>query len=395
MDVPNIPLTGNQAANASVMILMPAIRSFLAAFLCVAIVPAVIPAQQPAASTTPASVAPGDEDQDYRFTTTVKEVAVPVTVMDRDGSIVNGLKPYQFHLNDNGKDQDIHVDVSYEPISLVVAIQANSSVDAILSQVRKIPELLNQFVIGDAGEAAIIAFDHRIQLLQPFTNDGTKISEAIKKIHAGSSTSRMVDALEESIRLLSHRPKDRRRVVLLISETRDYGSEGKKRRVLTSAELNDVQVWAVDMSRFVELLTGKQKPSRPDPMPATARQGVLPPGVPATPTSVQSTFQLDTRIEFVPLFKEVLKDVRDIFVDNPVELMTKGTGGEEFSFYNQRALENAIQKIGSELHSQYMITYTPNNGQEAGFHEIVVSVSGVHNVKIRARPGYWVAAKFH
>ncbi len=380
------------------MILMPAIRPYLAALLCVAIIPAVTPAQQPSAPPpAPAAsdpVQPTVEDQDYRISTTVKEVAVPVTVLDRDGSIVNGLKPYQFHLTDNSKDQDIHVDVSYQPISLVVAIQANSSVDAILPQVRKIPELLNQFVIGDAGEAAVLAFDHRLQLLQPFTNDGSKISEAIKKIHAGSSTSRMVDALEESVRLLSHRPKDRRRVVLLISETRDYGSEGKKKRVLTAAELNDVQVWAVDMSRFVELLTGRQKPQRPDPMPATARQGVLPGGVPATPTTVQSTFQLDSRIEFVPLFKEVLKDVRDIFVDNPVELMTKGTGGEEFSFYNQRALENAIQKIGSELHSQYMITYTPNNAQEAGFHEIVVSVSNVHNIKVRARPGYWVAAKY-
>ena len=205
----------------------------------------------------------------------------------------------------------------------------------------------------------------------------------------------MVDSLEESIRMLSHRPKDRRRVVLLISETRDLGSEGKKKRVLTAAEINNVQVWAVDMSRFVELLTGKPKPPRPDTQPATARQGVLPGGVPATPTTVAATFQTGSRIEFIPLFKEVLKDVRDIFVDNPVELMTKGTGGEEFSFYNQRALENAIQRIGSELHSQYLITYTPNNPEDAGFHDIEVNVSGLRGGKVRARPGYWVAAKYH
>jgi VWFA-related protein len=384
---------------------MPEIRSLLATLLCVVLLPTVTPAQQPAAAPTQTPAAnppqpsadsntPTDVGQEVRFTGEAKEVAVPVTVMDRDGSIINGLKPYQFHITDNGKDQDIHVDVSYEPISLVVAIQANASVDAILPQVRKIPELLNASIVGEAGEAAIIAFDHRIQVLQPFTNDGTKITEAVKKIHAGSYTSRMVDALEESIRLLKNRPKDRRRVILLISETRDLGSEGKKKRVLTAAELNDVQVWAVDMSRFVELLTGKAKPPRPDPMPATARQGVLPPGVPATPTTVESTFQLGNRIEFVPLFKEVLRDVRDVFVDNPVELMTKGTGGEEFSFYNQRALENAIQRIGSELHSQYMITYTPNNPEEAGFHDIEVNVTGVRNAKVRARPGYWVAAKF-
>ena len=75
--------------------------------------------------------------------------------------------------------------------------------------------------------------------------------------------------------------------MLLISETRDLGSEGKKREVLFAADINNVKVYAVDMSRFVEVISGKsQKPPRPDPMPATARQGTLPANVPATPTSV-------------------------------------------------------------------------------------------------------------
>ena len=40
--------------------------------------------------------------------------------------------------------------------------------------------------------------------------------------------------------------------------------------------------------------------------------------------------------EFIPLMVEVLKDVKAIFKDNPVELFTKGTGGSEFSFYRQQ-----------------------------------------------------------
>lgn len=376
------------------MIHMPVFRSFLASLLCLAILPTVTPAQQvpPAASGENPPNA-----QQPRFTGEVKEVTAPVTVTDRDGNLVNGLQPYQFHLTDNGKDQDIHVDVSYEPISLVLAVQANAGVEAILPQVRKIPELLSQFIVGDQGKAAILAFDHRINVLQPFTSDATKIDEAVKKIHAGSYTSRMVDAIGESVRLLSHEPKDRRRVVLLISETRDLGSEGKKREVLFAADINNVKVYAVDMSRFVEVLSGKQKPPRPDPMPATARQGTLPANVPATPTSVAQTFGLGGgRAEFLPLFKEILKDVKDIFVDNPVELMTKGTGGKEYSFMSQRGLETALSDIGRELHSQYMVTYTPNNGNEAGFHEIEVSVSvsGIRGIKARTRPGYWVAAKY-
>ena len=371
---------------------MPDYRSFMASLLCLLLASSVTPAQQLASS---AATDPPPAVQQPRFIGEVKEVITPVTVTDQDGNFVNGLQPYQFHLTDNGKEQDIHVDVSYEPISLVVAVQANASVDAILTQVRKIPQLLSQFVIGDQGKAAVVAFDHRIQVLQPFTSDSDKIDAAVKKIRAGSYTSRMVDALGEAVRMLSHEPKNRRRIVLLISETRDLGSEGKKREVLFAAEINNVEVYAVSMSRFVEVLTGKPKPPRPDPMPPTARQGTLPANVPATPTTVAQTFgQSGGRAEFMPLFKEILKDVKDIFVDNPVEIMTKGTGGQEFSFVSQRGLESAISKIGEQLHSQYMITYTPNNGNEAGFHEIEVTIAGLRGAKVRTRPGYWVAAKY-
>src|SRR6266478_5062767 len=112
----------------------------------------------------------------------VTEIFVPVTVHDRDGNIVNGIQPRDFHLTDNGKDQDITADVSYHPISLAIVIQANSAVEAILPQVRKIGSLLESFIVGDEGEAAVLAFDHRFLLKQDFTNDLSKISDALKKI---------------------------------------------------------------------------------------------------------------------------------------------------------------------------------------------------------------------
>ena len=43
-----------------------------------------------------------------------------------------------------------------------------------------------------------------------------------------------------------------------------------------------------------------------------------------------------------------------------------------------------------ELHSQYIITYNPNNKDEGGWHDIKVTVSRSDS-KVRARPGYWMA----
>jgi hypothetical protein len=117
--------------------------------------------------------------------------------------------------------------------------------------------------------------------------------------------------------------------------------------------------------------------------------------VPATPTTVaQATGANAGRAEFIPLMVELFRDVKAIFKDNPVELFTKGTGGSEFGFHNQRTLETAMQKVGEELHAEYTISYSPNNKQEGGFHHLLVDVTGHPEVKrVQTRPGYWLAAK--
>jgi hypothetical protein len=117
--------------------------------------------------------------------------------------------------------------------------------------------------------------------------------------------------------------------------------------------------------------------------------------VAATPTTVEQTYGLNGgRAEFIPMMVELFRDVKAIFKDNPVEAFTKGTGGSEFSFYRQRGLQEAIQKIGAELHSQYLVSYQPSQEVrgEGGFHEIKVAVSGAPQVKrTQTRPGYWLS----
>jgi hypothetical protein len=81
-------------------------------------------------------------------------------------------------------------------------------------------------------------------------------------------------------------------------------------------------------------------------------------------------------------------------VDNPVEAVTKWSGGKEHSFVTQKDLERAVIAIGDELHSEYTITYTPNNKEEGGFHEIAIGLPSHPEARVRTRPGYWMASKF-
>jgi VWFA-related protein len=338
--------------------------------------------------TASALFAQQDDLPERTFRATVDVVVAPTIVTDDDGRYINGLRPEQFRLYDNGKLQDIRVDVAFVPISVVVAIQASANTEALLPAVKKLGSLLQPLVIGEQGEAAVLSFDHRIEKLQDFTSDGTRLKEAIEKVKAGSSSSRQVDAVIESVRMLRNRPPNRRRIIVLVTETRGQGNEGSVRDALTDAQLHNIIIYPINISRLVTTLTAKPQAPRPDPFPAGARHA--PAGGTLTPTEVmQNSPQGNT----VPAFVEIFRQAKAIFVPNPSEVFARYTGGREYSFKSQRDLEQAVTDLGEELHSQYLISYTPNNKIEGGFHEIAVRlVTNRTDLKIRTRPGYWLAA---
>jgi VWFA-related protein len=244
-------------------------------------------------------------------------------------------------------------------------------------------------LIGEEGEAAVMAFDHRFRTMQDFTSDPNKIEKAIKAITPGSRSSRLTDAVIESVRMLRSRPANRRRVLLVISEVRDHGSEGKVRDALLDIQMYNVSVYGVDISRMMAGLTAPPVPPRPDNNPPAMTPL---PNEPSTPNTVWQAYGgQGNSVQFMPMLIEIFKDTKAIFVDNPVEVYAKGSGGDQFSFGKQRGLEQAIENIGREIHSQYIITYTPNNLQVGGFHQIEVDVNR-RDVKVRTRPGYWMAS---
>lgn len=358
-------------------------RPILLTFLC-----GLLGAQT---QTPPPPAAPQDNGQPSTiFRTGVEVVQAPVLVFDRDGNYVDGLQPFQFHLFDNGKEQNINVDVAYQPISLVIVLQANAHVEGILPQVKKIGGLIAPLLIGEQGEAAVIVFDSRIRTLQDFTSDPELITKAVKNLTAGSNASRMIDAVSAATAMLKRRPNNRRRIILYIGETRDVSSETRLREALMDLQYANVMFYPVDMSRLFSTLSAKPDPGRQDLRPPAMHP--MPSSVPATPTTVAQTYGIGGggRAEFIPLMVELFKDAKAIFKDNPIEAFTKGTGGTEYSFFKQKGLEDAIQKIGAELHSQYFVSYTPNNKDEGGFHTLEVTVGPY---KTQTRPGYWLGTK--
>jgi VWFA-related protein len=331
-------------------------------------------------------LAQAPQDDSKPITVTVHNVPVPVSVLDLKGNSVPGLTPFDFRLFDNGKGQKITEDLAQHPLSVVVVIQANRDVEKILPQIMKQASALESLVLGADGEVAVLAFDHRMQELTAFTSDESQIDIAFKKLKPGSYTAALNDATLKAVGMLKNRPTDRRRVILQIAENRDKGSSSHPREVLTEAEMNNVVIYSMNVSQLLAALTSTAQPNRPDPRPPGGSW--VAPGVTSTATT-ESQMNMGN---WVPALKDVFDAAKGVFVKDPLDVYTQYTGGRQCGFKSDKALANCVAQIGEELHSQYLLSYTPTNIADAGFHRIVVEVLKP-GYKVRARDGYWIAGR--
>ncbi len=313
------------------------------------------PAKAAARQDPPAPDSTKPDTGDLTIRTNVNVVIAPTTVRDRNGEFVNGLQLQDFELYDNNKLQKVNADVRDEPLSLVVAVQRSSNLTDFLPKIQNIGSMLNQLVAGQNGEIAVVGFDHRIQVMQDFTDEGTKVSEAMKKMTPGSSNHAVIDAVNQSIRMLKNRPRDRRRVLLLIAEKRDRGSELRLREALTEAQFANVSIYSLDISTVVAALTDPGMPPRPPSIPPEAQH--LPGGYAATPTTIDQNYYMGN---YIPVFVDIFKAVKSVFVDDTLDVFTRFTGGREYSFVGEKSLgegdigdqRRTAQPVSVELFAQ-------------------------------------------
>jgi VWFA-related protein len=325
-------------------------------------------------------------------------VNTPVTVRDGRGDMVHNLEAHDFQITDNGVAQQItHFDLGGDPISMVVLLETSSRIAPLLPEMRKTGILFTQTVMGPTGEAAVVGFNDSVDKLQDFTTNGDLIENTIAHLGQGTSGSKLYDAMSVGVEMLSGRPQatadrpGRRRVLMLLSEATDAGSEAKLGEVLRQAQLANVTIYSVGLSTTRAQLQAKPKDTRPQITPPGTFPLPPQPGVPQTPTSEENRYG---NIDLLALAVWAVQHIHDQVKDHALEVAAAATGGAHLSTFKDRSIENAIDEIGGELHSQYTISYTPTGSDAAGYHEIKVSVlrNDAKNLKVRARPGYFLAA---
>lgn len=322
-------------------------------------------------------------------------VNTPVTVRDAKGEMVHNLEKKDFRVTDNGVEQQIsHFDLGSEPISVVVLVETSSRVQAILPEIRRTGTLLTQTVMGPSGEGAIVGFNDSIDKLQDFTTNTDAIENTITRLKEGTSGVRLYDAMATGVEMLSNRPlatptvPGHRRVLLVIAESGDKESEAKLGEVLRKAQLANVTIYSVGISSTRAALQKKPEYHAP---PSATPEGTF--GMPPIPGSVQTPTteaQRAGNIDLLALAVWAVTHIKDQVTDGGLAIAATATGGAHLATWKDRSIEKAIDEIGGELHSQYMLTYTPIGTDALGYHEIKVDVDR-KDLKVRARPGYYVA----
>lgn len=322
-------------------------------------------------------------------------VNTPVTVRDGRGNMVTNLDPNNFHITDNSVEQKIaHFDLGGDPISMVILVETSSRIDPLLPEMRKTGILFTQTVMGLDGEAAIVGFNDGVDKLQDFTKNADAIENTVANLQTATDGSRLYDAMAVGVEMLGGLPQPspdkpgRRRIMLILSEAVDTGSASKLGEVLRKAQLANVTIYSVGLSTTRAELQGKSRNNRPQP---TAPPGIntLPPlpGIIQTPET-EAIRSADADLMAAAVW--AVQHVNDRVKGDAMDVAAAATGGAHLSTYKDRSIENAIDEIGGELHSQYSISYEPTGGSDLGYHTIKVQLNR-KGLTVRARPGYYIA----
>jgi VWFA-related protein len=318
-----------------------------------------------------------------QFRSTVPLVVAPTTVTDSKGRYVDGLTPEDLILYDNNVPQRIQMDWMTYPISLVVAVQASSNSGAVVDKLGGSGILFTQLLAADAGETAVISFSDRVRVHQDFTAYPDLVIHALRMLRKEGSDAHMLDALREALLMLERRPAGRRRIILMIAERRDRSSAAKLPEVVELIQRLNATVYWLTFSPFLEPFTVKPKTAedlKPEAERIKIKQCDLcpPPDDTPVPADLGPGGLIYALGELIHLRQPDLS-----------RLFTNTTGGRALDFLKKKALEQAIQLVGEEVHRQYILSFEPKGGEPGKFHAIRVAVRNRPELQVKTREGYW------
>lgn len=261
-------------------------------------------------------------------------VVLNVTVTDKAGEYVPGLKLSHFKVFDDGKEVPASAIANFSvheaPFASVVLLDTSGSMESRLSLGRSAAiQFLDKLRLEDV--AAIYKFDYKIERVQDFSS-GRDLAPMAFAIKARGMTT-LYDAIFEAVNALTARPESRKAIVVL-SDGMDTYSKTSSSKALEAALAIGASIYTVDMS--------------------------------VTDSGGQRNTQSAA----------VLKS------------FAEKSGGRFVATPGGPSLRDAFASIASELGHQYTLSYRPlNQARDGRWRTLEVKISG-EDLVVRTRKGY-------
>ena len=300
--------------------------------------------------------------QETTFHSESNVVMIPALVKSAKGEVVYGLGAKDFVVEDDGVEQPVRLDDVTEgsQIYLVVAIQRGRRANYEFPRIRGLSAMLDPLLESGAGRIAIVEFDSQVELVQDFSGNSERVAGNLKSLQAGDGGAAIVDAVDFSVKLLQKSPPQRQRVLLLISETRDHGSQTKVADVVAEIGQSSAAVYALAFS-----------PTRSNML--DTMQG-------------NNLNEMHEGLDILGLGYLAVQAMRK----NTPQAVASMSGGEYELFTTRKHFEARMIDFSNHLRSRYLLSIEPKD-PHPGLHRLTVRLRDPQDRMVLARSRYWAA----
>ncbi|HTF38119.1 MAG TPA: VWA domain-containing protein [Blastocatellia bacterium] len=234
-------------------------------------------------------------------------VTVDATVTDKNGNFIRKLSKEDFVVYQDGQPQKLEFFEANEEAALtrslavVFAIDKSGSIKP--EEIDKQREATEGFVklVRPESLFAVLAFSSEIRVLQDFTSEPQKISQAFRKIGEVTGSSRIFGTIDRAVAMLKRAPRFRgnrslRRVVIVITDGFDNLDSTDQQDLIRRANDAEVTVYSITLPSYL-------------PGPGTGRIMTLLDVSRIVPLTGGKDFSADTK-DFTPVFKAIAEEIR-------------------------------------------------------------------------------------
>lgn len=302
-------------------------------------------AQQPTPTSRTATASPTPPaEQDG--TVYIREVRVPITVLDKNKKPVTGLTRENFQIFEDKKLQTLvsfRDEKDQQPLYALILMDTSPSAAA---KFRFQQDAANIFIGSVARERkdqlAFATFDDELELRQDFTSRLDTVRRAVDAPKTPGKQTALYDAIYEFCDEKMYNLPGRR-VIVMITDGDDTYSRATVEEAIEIAQRTDTTIYIISTKNGLS--------------------GAVP-GVNRGMTATAG--------------------------DKIIQRLAEETGGAAFFTDKEITLEQAFDAISNQLHTQYVASYVPaNNRYDGSQRRIEVKlVNADKNYKLRAKPGY-------